>query len=149
MITKGYTMTQVQSGDTIKIHYTGKLQDGTEFDSSAGSEPLEFTVGEGQIIPGFENAVMGMVVGDAKTVTVPSDQAYGSRMNELVLEVGRDQFPANISPQVGQQFQMRQADNQAVVVTVTGVAGDTVTLDANHPLAGQDLVFDIELVEIV
>ena len=141
-------MTQVKNGDIIKVHYTGKLDDGTQFDSSAGNEPLEFTVGGGQIIPGFEDSVMGMVVGDEKTVLISSDKAYGPRMEDMVLEVGRDQFPPNVDPQLGQQLQMRQPDDRAVVVTVTNVTDDSVTLDANHPLAGQDLTFEIELVEI-
>ncbi|GAB4457766.1 MAG: peptidylprolyl isomerase [Anaerolineae bacterium] len=141
-------MTKVKDGDTIKVHYTGTLDDGTQFDSSVGREPLEFTVGTGQIIPGFEDAVMGMGVGDSKTVLIPSDQAYGPHNTEMVLELDRGQFPPDINPQPGLQLQMRQTDNQVIVVTVTSVNGDTVTLDANHPLAGQDLTFEIELVAI-
>lgn len=141
-------MAQVKDGDTIKVHYTGKLDDGTQFDSSVGSEPLQFTVGSGQIIPGFEEAVMGMGVGDEKTVQIPSGQAYGPHRDDMVLEVSRSQFPPDIDPQLGQQLQMRQTDNRVIVVTVTNLSDDAVTLDANHPLAGQDLTFDIELVEI-
>ncbi len=141
-------MTHVKDGDTIKVHYTGTLDDGTQFDSSVGSEPLEFTVGGGQIIRGFEDAVMDMVVGDAKTVVIPSGQAYGPHMTEMVLEVDLSQFPPDINPQPGQQLQMRQADDRVIVVTVTNINDQTVTLDANHPLAGQDLTFEIELVAI-
>lgn len=141
-------MAQVKSGDTVKVHYTGKLEDGTQFDTSVDSDPLQFTVGSGQLIPGFEQAVLGMDQGDSKTVKIAADDAYGPHRPEMVLEVGQDQFPSHITPEIGQQLQMRQADNQPVVVTVTNVADNVVTLDANHPLAGQDLIFDIEVVEI-
>ena len=137
-----------ENGDTVKVHYTGRLQDGTVFDTSAGSEPLEFTLGEGQIIPGFEQAVMGMQVGESKTVTIPVDQAYGPRRNDLIVEVGRDELPENLEPEIGMQLQMNQGDGGIMIVTITDVSETTITVDANHPLAGQDLIFDIELVEI-
>jgi FKBP-type peptidyl-prolyl cis-trans isomerase 2 len=141
-------MTQAKAGDTVKVHYTGKLGDGTVFDTSAEREPLEFTVGEGQVIPGFEQAVVGMNPGDSRTMTIPVDEAYGPHRTEMVLTVGRDQFPGNIEPEIDQQLQIRQPDGQTFVVTVTDVNDETVTLDANNPLAGQDLTFDIQLVEI-
>jgi peptidylprolyl isomerase len=148
MTRKEHHMAQAQNGDTVKVHYTGKLSDDTVFDSSESRDPLEFTIGSGQIIPGFEQAVIGMQPGESKTATIPADQAYGPYQEDLLIEVERSQFPADVTPEVGQQFQIRQADGQATVVTVADVSGPQVTLDANHPLAGQDLTFDIELVEI-
>lgn len=140
-------MQQAKQGDTVRVHYTGRLGDGSEFDSSRGREPLEFEVGGGQVIAGFDEAVGGMSVGESKTVTIPAAEAYGARREEMVLTVGRDQFPPDLDPEVGQQLQMAQG-NQVAIVTVTDVAEDAVTLDANHPLAGQDLTFDLELVSI-
>lgn len=141
-------MTQAERGDTVRVHYTGTLAGGEQFDSSAGRDPLEFTLGDGMVIPGFESAVTGMAVGESKTFDIPSDQAYGPRRDEMVMQVERNQFPDHIDPEVGQQLQMQQG-NQAFVVTVAEVNDDAVTLDGNHPLAGQDLTFTIELVEIV
>lgn len=141
-------MTQAQIGNDVKVHYTGRLDDGTEFDSSREREPLGFTLGEGQLIPGFERAVIGMTVGDSKTVKVPAEQAYGPHHEEMVLEVPREQFPPNISPAVGQQLEMHQGE-RVIQVRVTEVSPKDVTLDANHPLAGQDLTFEIELVALV
>jgi peptidylprolyl isomerase len=141
-------MTQAERGDTVRVHYTGTLAGGEQFDSSAGRDPLEFTLGDGMVIPGFESAVTGMAVGESKTFDIPSDQAYGPRRDEMVMQVDRNQFPDHIDPEVGQQLQMQQG-NQAFVVTVAEVDDDAVTLDGNHPLAGQDLTFTIELVEIV
>jgi peptidylprolyl isomerase len=132
-----------KTGDTVRVHYTGKLADGTVFDTSAGSEPLEFTLGEGKVIPGFEQAVTGMKVGEYKKVTIPVDEAYGQRQEDLIFEVGRDKLSPDIKPEVGMQLQGSQG-----VVTIIKVSETTITLDANHPLAGQDLTFDIELVEI-
>ena len=141
-------MAAAQSGDTVRVHYTGTLGDGSVFDSSRGREPLEFQLGTGQVIPGFETAVTGLEPGEERRVTIPSDQAYGPRRDEMIVTVGREVFPPSIDPQVGQMLQMSQGD-QALRVTVTEVGDAGVTLDANHPLAGQDLTFDIELVEIV
>lgn len=141
-------MTQAQIGNDVKVHYTGRLDDGTEFDSSREREPLGFTLGEGQLIPGFERAVIGMTVGDSKTVKVPAEQAYGPHHEEMVLEVPREQFPPNINPAVGQQLEMHQGE-RVIQVRVTEVSPKDVTLDANHPLAGQDLTFEIELVALV
>ena len=142
-------MTQAQHGDTVKVHYTGKLEDGTQFDTSTSGDPLEFTLGGGQIIPGFEKAILGMTPGDAKTVTIPSQEAYGDHREDMVVVVNKTQFPDHITPQVGQQLEMRQANNQPLNVVITDISGEEVTLDANQPLAGKDLVFDLELVEIV
>jgi peptidylprolyl isomerase len=142
-------MTQAKQGDTVKVHYTGKLADGSTFDSSAETEPLEFTLGTGQVIPGFEVAVVGMEPGDTKTTTIPADEAYGAYDDDMLLEVERAQFPSEMDPQVGQRLQVRQSDGETFSVIVAGVEVDSVTLDANHPLAGQDLTFEIQLVEIV
>jgi FKBP-type peptidyl-prolyl cis-trans isomerase 2 len=139
---------QAKTGDTVRVHYTGRLQDGTIFDTSVGSEPLEFTLGQGQVIPGFEQAVIGMQVGESKTVTIPADQAYGPRRDDMILEVSRDELPDDLEPTVGMYLQMNQGDGGIMIVTITEVSETTIKIDANHPLAGQDLVFDIELVEI-
>jgi len=139
---------QAKTGDIVKVHYTGRLQDGTVFDTSVGSEPLEFTIGQGQLISGFEQAVIGMKVGESKTVTIPVDQAYGPRRDDMILVVEQDQLPEDLDPRVGMQLQMNQGDGEIMIVTITEVSETTVTIDANHPLAGQDLTFEIELVGI-
>ena len=141
-------MTQAKKGDTVKIHYKGTLDDGTVFDTSEGRDPLSFTIGTGQVIPGFEDAVTGMAVDERKNVTIPSDKAYGERNEELVINVPRDQVPPDIEPEVGQRLQMQGPQNQPVFVTVSEVTDEHILLDANPPLAGKDLTFDIELVEI-
>jgi peptidylprolyl isomerase len=132
-----------KSGDTVKVHYTGKLADGTVFDSPAGSEPYEFTLGQGQTISGFEQAVIGMKVGETQTITIPVDEAYGPRRDDLIVEIGRDRLSPDINPEVGMQLTSGQG-----AVTIIEVSEKTVKIDANHPLAGEDLTFDIELVEI-
>jgi len=137
-----------ETGDTVKVHYTGKLADGTVFDTSVGGEPMEFTLGQGKVISGFEQAVIGMQVGESKTFTIPADQAYGQRRDDMIFEVGRDELPPDIDPEIGMQLQMNQGDGGVTIVTITEVSETTVKIDANHPLAGQDLTFDIELVEI-
>lgn len=137
-----------KSGDNVKVNYTGKLADGTVFDTSVGSEPLEFILGQGKVIVGLEEAVIGMQVGEAKTVIIPHDEAYGPRRDDMIFEAGRDELPADIDPEVGMQLQMNQGDGSIMIVTITDVSETTVKIDANHPLAGQDLTFDIELVEI-
>ncbi|HID96064.1 MAG TPA: peptidylprolyl isomerase [Candidatus Latescibacteria bacterium] len=142
-------MAQAKNGDTVKVHYTGKLEDGTVFDTSINRDPLQFTIGGGQLIPGFEQAVVGMNPGESKTAKVPADKAYGPHLEEMVLVVDRNQFPVDLKPEVGQQLQSRQPDGRTFVVTVTDVSESSVTLDANHPLAGKDLIFDIQLIEIV
>lgn len=141
-------MAQAKAGDRVKINFTGKLEDGSVFVDTAGSEPLEFKLGEGNIIPGIENAVEGMSVGEARTVKVTPEQAYGQRRDELVEEVGRDKFPKDVEPQVGQRFEVPQQQGQPMVVRVIDVSEQTVTLDGNHPLAGKDLTFELELLEI-
>ena len=142
-------MAQAKYGDTVKVHYTGKLEDGTVFDSSIKRDPLQFKIGEGQVISGFEQALVGMNPGESKTTKVPADKAYGSHHKEMVMTVDRDKFPANIKPEVGQQYQIPKEGDRKTVVTVTDVSESSVTLDANHPLAGKDLTFDIQLVEIL
>lgn len=142
-------MSKVKEGDTVKVHYTGKLKDGSVFDSSEDREPLEFTLGQGQLIPGFEKAVIGMEVGESTTVDIPSEEAYGERRDDLELEVSKSDLPDNIEPEEGMQLQMQQQeDGRAIPVQITAVEDEYVTLDANHPLAGKDLTFNIELVEL-
>lgn len=136
-----------KQGDTVRVHYTGKLDDGSVFDSSRGREPLEFEVGGGQVIAGFDAAVQGMEPGEARSVTIPSEQAYGARSDELMMVVPRGDLPAEIDPQIGQQLQLSQ-EGQSFIVTIAGVDDDEIVLDGNHPLAGEDLTFDLELVEI-
>ncbi|TPI09199.1 peptidylprolyl isomerase [Mesorhizobium sp. B4-1-3] len=141
-------MTQAKNGDTVRINYTGRLVDGTQFDAS-GSEPLQFTLGEGQVIPGLENHVEGMEVGAKTTVTVPADAAYGPHRPEAVVTIDRASVPENINVDIGTRLQARTREGRAMQVTVIGVDDASVKLDGNHPLAGKDLVFDVELVEIV
>ena len=141
-------MTQVKNGDTVSIHYTGTLNDGTTFDSSAGRDPLAFQVGSGQIIPGLDAALPGMSVGDKKTVSVPCDQAYGPVNPGMRQDVPRADIPAEIPTEVGSRLQMQAQNGQVIPVVVVAADENSVTLDANHPLAGQDLTFAIELVEI-
>ena len=137
-----------QDGDTVKVHYTGTLADGSQFDSSEGRAPLEFTLGQGQLIPGFEKAVLGMTTGQKKTVTLPAAEAYGPHIAEMVIEVPQDDLPEGLEPQVGQQLQMTLESGRVTSVMVVSISEDTITIDANHPLAGKDLTFEIELVEV-
>jgi len=141
-------MTQPKSGDKVKVHYTGTLTDGTKFDSSAGSDPLEFTLGEGQLIPGFEQAVAEMTVGETRTVTIPSQEAYGPRYDELQQEVPRDLIPDSIELSEGLMLQGQSPDGHPMRYTVVAFSEEKVILDGNHPLAGQDLVFELELLTI-
>lgn len=141
-------MTQATSGNTVKVHYTGTFDDGTQFDSSRGAEPLEVTLGQGQVIPGFEQALEGMAVGDTKTVHIPAEQAYGEHSPEMVQEVDRSNIPDDIELQVGIQLQASGPDGQTFLLTVTDMNDASVTLDGNHPLAGKALNFDLEMVEI-
>ncbi|MDY6964546.1 MAG: peptidylprolyl isomerase [Halobacteriota archaeon] len=140
---------RAQSGDTVKVHYTGTLDDGTVFDSSIGRDPLQFTVDSGQMIVGFNRAVNGMKLGEKKTVKIPADQAYGQYREDLVQVVNRSELPEEMEPEVGQQLMSQQADGRIIVFTVISISELNVTLDANHRLAGEDLTFEIELVEIV
>ena len=141
-------MAQAKSGDTVKVHYTGKLDDGTVFDSSVDHEPLQFTIGQGQLIPDFEQAVIGMNPEESKTIQIPSDKAYGPHREDMIMKIERDNLPADLDPKVDQKLQMRHPSGQATVVTVIEVNDSHVTLDGNHPLAGKDLTFDIRLTEI-
>ncbi len=141
-------MAQAKQGDTVRVHYTGKLDDGTVFDSSAGKETLEFTLGKGQLIAGFEKAVEGLSPGESVTVSIPPEQSYGVRRPEMVTELDRSRLPGNLDVKVGQRLQMRQKKGQSLVVKVTALSDTKITVDANHKLAGKDLTFDIELVEI-
>jgi peptidylprolyl isomerase len=141
-------MQQAQNGDTVKVHYQGKLRSGETFDSSDGREPLQFTLGSGQVIPGFDNGIQGMQVGDKKTIEIPVDQAYGEKRQDMLIEFPKDQFPAEMTPQVGEQLMMSDGSGQQFPVIIAEVREESVVLDANHPLAGQDLIFDLELVHI-
>jgi peptidylprolyl isomerase len=142
-------MAQAKNGDTVKVHYTGKLDDGTVFDSSANREPLQFIIGQGQLINDFEQAVVGMEPGESKNIQIPSDNAYGPHHEEMIMEVERSRFPEDLEPRIDQMLQVRQENGQTFTVKVTDVSEDKVTLDGNHPLAGQDLHFDIQLTEIM
>jgi peptidylprolyl isomerase len=137
----------IKQGNTVKVHYTGRLEDNSVFDSSNDKEPIEFEVGSQQVIEGFESAVMGLTKGDKTTVTIPSDKAYGELRNELIQEVPRNQVPQDV--QVGSQLQGVSPQGQPFTVTVTEVTESSVTIDANHPLAGKSLIFDIEVVDFV
>lgn len=141
-------MAEAQEGDAVKVHYKGTLTDGTVFDDSHDRGPLEFTIGEGEIIPGFEKAVTGMSPGETRSAEIPADEAYGEEREELVATIGRSEFPDDVEPEVGQRLEIRQEEGPPLVVTVTEVAESEVTLNGNHPLAGEDLNFEIELLEI-
>jgi len=141
-------MQQVKKGDKVSVHYHGKLTDGSTFDSSEGREPLNFVAGEGQVIKGFDEAVLDMQPGDKKTVHIPVAEAYGHRNEDMVMEYPISDFPADMQPQIGMELQMGDDQGNVFPVVITEVNGDMVTLDANHPLAGQDLVFDLEVVAI-
>ena len=141
-------MAEAKKGDRVKIHYTGKLNDGTVFDSSANRDPLGFTIGSGQVIPGFEEAVIGMSQGESKNVKIPVDKAYGPRNEELLMPFPKDQVPAGLNPEVGQKLQLSGPNGEPVMVSVAGITDESIILDANPPLAGEELNFAIELVEI-
>ena len=140
---------QAKVGDTIRVHYTGTLEDGTVFDSSVGREPLQFTIGRGQMIQGFDKGVVGLNLNESKTITFPADLAYGPYRADLVQVVARDQFPPDSELEIGQMLQASQPNGQIILVTITNVTDSDVTLDANHRLAGKNLTFEIQLVEIV
>ncbi|HUP45660.1 MAG TPA: FKBP-type peptidyl-prolyl cis-trans isomerase [Thermoanaerobaculia bacterium] len=138
-----------RQGDTVKVHYKGRLDDGSEFDSSTGRDPIEFTIGEQQVIQGFEQAVVGMSRGETKVQSIPADEAYGTRQDELVFEVPRSAVQPGMELSVGDMVQVHLPDGEAAPMQVAELNDDTMTLDANHPLAGKNLTFDLELVEIV
>lgn len=139
-------MSKVEDGCKVQVHYTGKLNDGTVFDSSKDRDPLEFTVGQGQVIPGFEQAVVGMETGDSKQVTISCQDAYGERRQDMILEVPKEKIPEEIPQNVGQQLMLRHPEGQEFPAFIVEVSDETITLDANHPLAGEDLNFEIELI---
>ncbi len=141
-------MTQAKKDNKVTVHYTGTLADGSEFDSTREAEALEFTLGDGQLIKGFDDAVTGMTIGETKKVTIPAAEAYGVPNEEMVFDVERSQFAADVTPELGQRFQLDTPDGQQIVVTITAIEGDQITLDANHPLSGQDLTFELELITI-
>lgn len=140
-------MTQAMRGYNVKVHYTGKLDDGTVFDSSVGHEPLGFAVGSGQVIAGFDEAVVGMEVGESKVVHIPVDKAYGVRNEEMVMQVPIEQVPPDLNPEIGMQVEMGGVNGEIMRVVVTEISATSITLDANPPLAGKNLTFTIELVE--
>lgn len=141
-------MAKVQAGDNVSVHYHGRLTDGTTFDSSEGRDPLTFTVGQGQVIPGFDNAMIDMEIGDKKTVEIPVDQAYGPAHPENIVEFPKTEFPAEMQLEIGMQLQLQNNEGHVIPVAIKEIKEETVILDANFPLAGKDLIFDIELVSI-
>jgi peptidylprolyl isomerase len=149
LILKIVSMAQVKSGDKIKVHYHGKLTSGETFDSSEGRDPLEFEVGSGMVIKGFDEGVTGMAVGEKKTINIPFDEAYGPRNPDMVIDMPKDRFPSDMEITVGMPLVMNDGQGQQFQVTIVEIEEESVKLDANHPLAGQDLIFDLELVEIV
>lgn len=142
-------MQQVKTGDTVRVHYHGRLENGDTFDKSEGKAPLEFKVGAGSVIKGFDNGVLDMKVGDKKTLNIPVEEAYGPKSDELIMEFPKANIPADLNPEVGMELQMSNPQGQVFPVRVAAVGAEFITLDANHPLAGEPLTFDIELVEIV
>jgi peptidylprolyl isomerase len=142
-------MSLAKIGDTVKVHYTGRLENGKEFDTSKDREPLEFTIGNGSMMPGFEKGIIGMEAGDKKTFTVLPEEAYGPRHEELIATIDKSEFPKDITPRIGLNLQIMQPDGRIMNLTVADMDEDTVTLDANHPLAGKTLIFDVELVDIL
>ncbi|OOZ37870.1 FKBP-type peptidyl-prolyl cis-trans isomerase [Solemya velesiana gill symbiont] len=141
-------MSEAKSGGTVQVHYTGTLEDGTQFDSSRGAEPLGVTLGAGQVIPGFEKALIGMAVGETKSIHIPVEEAYGESHPELIQEVGREHIPEEIELAVGVQLQAQGPEGHPYLLTVTALTDDMATLDGNHPLAGKALNFELELVGI-
>lgn len=142
-------MAIAKTGDTVRVHYTGKLEDGSVFDSSADRDPLEFTIGAGHVIAGFEQAVTGLATGDTVSATIPPEQGYGPRREEMMAVIPRDRLPEDIEPAVGQRISVQQQDGRQLVVAIARVDKDTVTIDANHELAGRTLMFDLELVDVL
>ncbi len=141
-------MAEAKLGSSVKVHYTGRLDDGTVFDSSKETEPLAFTIGKGEVIPGFEQAVVGMLPGETKTAIVPADLAYGPHREDMVAQMARKDIPIETELGLGHQLEVSQEDGPTFLVMVTELSEDSVTLDANHPLAGKDLTFDIEMLEV-
>jgi peptidylprolyl isomerase len=142
-------MAAAKSGDTVRVHYTGTLEDGSVFDSSQNRDPLQFTIGEGQVIPGFEEAVTGMEPGQSKSATIPPEQAYGPRREEMTAVVPRDTLPETLEVSVGTRLALQQGEGQRLPVTIVEVTDETITIDGNHQLAGKALTFELELVDVV
>jgi len=141
-------MRQAKCGDRVIVHYTGKLENGEVFANSKVGEPFEFTIGKGEVIPGFERGVIGMEVGETKTITVPPEEAYGPRREELLVDVRKSALPENITPAIGEQLEIPQQDGNLIMVTIFDMSEDTITLDANHPLAGTTVTFIIQLIGV-
>jgi peptidylprolyl isomerase len=141
-------MAKAKNGDTVKVHYTGKMDDGKVFDTSMDREPIEFKLGSNQVIPGFENSIIGMEVGEKKNVEIASNDAYGKYRSELVLQIPKAQIPAEVETKVGDKLQMKSDKGDTLVVVITKVNEDGITIDGNHPLAGKDLQFELEVMEI-
>ena len=142
-------MAGAKRGDTVRVHFTGRLEDGTVFDTSVERGPYEFAIGKSRIVPGFSEAVIGMKPGESKTVEIPVKKAYGPHRKDMIAVIERSKLPAHLNPEIGQRLRIDQADGQKIPATVIKVSASSVTLDANHPLAGKNLTFDIELLEIV
>ena len=142
-------MAEAKQGDTVKVHYTVRLEDGTILGSTTNHEPLQFTIGEGEILPGFEEAIVGMNPGESKTVQVPADGAFGPHQEEMIVVAGRNRLPADLKPKAGESLLFRQEDGKTITVMVTDVSESSVTIDANHPLAGKELTFNIQFIEIL
>lgn len=142
-------MSVASKGNSVKVHYTGKLTDGTVFDSSENREPLQFTLGDGNMIKGFDAAVYGMAIGEDKSITIPSVEAYGEKRDDMLVDIPLTEVPEHIKPEVGMELSLQGQNGQPMPVKVVNLDSEKITLDANHPLAGQDLIFDIKLVEII
>lgn len=138
-----------KNGDTVRVHYTGRLTDGEVFSTSIGNNPLQFTVGSDMVIPGFDRAVVGMEPGESKVVVIPANDAYGPYYSELVQEMSRKEIPANLELKIGQRLRAQKENGQIATITVLKLSESKVTIDANHPLAGKDLTIDIELIDII
>jgi len=148
ILISGCNAAEAKNGDIVQVDYTGTLENGTVFDTSEGGEPLNFTLGEGKMIPKFEEAVLGMKIGESKTFTIPASEAYGQYRDDLVLVVNREDLPTGLDPDVGQQLQMTLPDGGTSIGTVTNATDTTITVDFNPPLAGKDLTFEIKLISI-
>lgn len=142
-------MTNAKTGDRVKVHYTGKLNDGNIFDSSVGRDPLEFTIGENQVLPKFEDSVEGMEVGDKTKIQIPAEEAYGVRQENLVVQIPKQNLPPELTPEVGMRLQTQTKEGEVMIVKITDIGDNDITIDANHELADKDLHFEIELVEII
>jgi peptidylprolyl isomerase len=142
-------MPQAKKGDNVRVHYTGKLTDGTIFDSSLQRDPLEFVVGGGMVIAGFDDGVTGLEIGESRTVTIPPERGYGARREDMIIVIPREQFPSHLSPNLGDKYQVPDPSGRLSVLTVNDITDENITLDANHELAGKDLIFEIELIEII